>query len=155
LVDAPRVLTDQETAELRELLVRGDTIAAIARYRALTGATLPDAAQALQAFSGGDAGPDALPPELLDAVVRAERAKWSDDAARLASELRMRWPETKILKARVRVSALFAAAWDAAERVRSGDLEIGEAWAELKQRQPGFSDAAYREAAAHGMEASR
>ena len=154
-MEIPRALTDEETASLRELLVRGDTLAAIARYRALTGATLPEAAQALQSFAGAAAGPDETPPDLLEAVVRAERSKWSDDAARLAGELRMRWPEAKILKARVRVSALFSAAWDAAERVRSGDIEMDEAWAELKLRQPGFSEAAYREAVAHGMEASR
>jgi len=154
-VDAPRALTDLETAELRDLLVRGETLAAIARYRALTGATLPEAAQALQAFTGAASGTDETPPELLEAVAKAERAKWSDDAERLVRELRMRWPEAKILRARVKVSALFAAAWDQAERVRSGDIEMDEAWAELKLRQPGFSEAAYREAAAHGMEASR
>jgi hypothetical protein len=154
-MNTPRELTIEETAELRELLVRGETLAAIARFRALTGATLPEAAQALQAFTGGAAGTDESPPELLEAVVRAERAKWSDDADRLTRELRMRWPESKILKARVKVSALFAAAWDQAERVRAGEIEMDEAWRELKQRQPGFNEATYREAAADGMEASR
>ncbi len=154
-MNAPRELTIDETAELRDLLVRGDTLAAIARYRALTGATLPEAAQALQRLGDGVNAPDPMPPELLEAVARAEHPAWPDDADRLERELTMRWTASQIAMARGRVKTLFDAAWDQAERVRSGDIEMDEAWAELKRRQPGFPEAAYREAAAHGMEASR